>query len=160
MFKNMDSLLIVWNDVHATGISIIDEQHRGIVSTINSLFYMIRSKQAQHILVPTILMMEQYTKIHFFTEEKLLESSGYPGFKEHKKLHDKLISQMITVSRESLRNIDPDSFLSFLKHWWINHINKNDRDYVEHIRQYLLNNPANKPHETAPDVQRRSNPKR
>lgn len=35
----MHTLFIVWSDMNETGIKIIDDQHRGIVSVINSLYF-------------------------------------------------------------------------------------------------------------------------
>ena len=34
-----NNVFIVWKNSNDCGINIIDEQHRGIVSTINTLFY-------------------------------------------------------------------------------------------------------------------------
>ncbi len=129
----MQNLLIVWTDINDTGIAIIDQQHRGIVSIINSLFFFIRHKQGKEVLAPTIAMIEQYTKIHFATEEKLLKTAKYPDYEAHKRLHDALISRSITIGNESRRSEDPTRYLMFLKNWWLDHINKHDQIYVDHL---------------------------
>lgn len=131
----MQDLLIVWSDIHDTGIPIIDQQHRGIVSIINSLFFFMRHKQGNDILNATVTMIGQYTKIHFVTEEKLLKSTGYPDFEAHKRLHEQLINESTLVGGQSLRNQDPSEYLIFLRNWWLNHINKHDHEYVEHFRK-------------------------
>ena len=133
----MQELLIVWTDINDTGIAIIDQQHRGIVSIINSLFFSIRHEQGNRILASSIDMIGQYTKIHFATEEKILRMSNYPAFDSHKKLHDNLISRSLTTGNESRRYHDPLIYLDFLKKWWIEHINGQDRLYVEHLRNYM-----------------------
>jgi hemerythrin-like metal-binding domain len=126
----MKNVLIVWADIHETGIPIIDEQHRGIVSTINSLFYFMRKQRGQDVMAPTLLMLEQYTKVHFLTEETLLEAAGYPGLETHRQLHRGLIDTMFRISLLSKRSGDPDELLAFLKDWWLQHINGNDRAYA------------------------------
>ena len=61
-------LYIVWNDINKLGIPIIDEQHRGIVATINSFHYFIQEGHGLEALKPTLNILEQYTCIHFKTE--------------------------------------------------------------------------------------------
>ena len=39
-------LYIVWNEKNNIGVPIIDEQHRGIVIAINSLYYFINERRA------------------------------------------------------------------------------------------------------------------
>ena len=133
----MENVLIVWTPDNNLGIPIIDEQHRGIVSTINSLFYFMRNKRGLEAMNPTISMIEQYTKIHFLTEEALLERSAYPGRENHLNLHQRLNEKMFSVSTVSKRTGNPEELLTFLKSWWMNHINEHDRAYADHVRQYL-----------------------
>jgi len=52
-------LYIVWSDNNSVGIPIIDEQHRGIISTINSLHFFIQAGHGDEILKPTLIMLEQ-----------------------------------------------------------------------------------------------------
>jgi len=40
------NILIVWDSSFNLGIPIVDEQHRGIVSTINSLCFAIQNNMA------------------------------------------------------------------------------------------------------------------
>lgn len=134
----MQNLLIVWTDINQTGVPIIDQQHYGIVGIINSLFFFIRHKQGNKVLIPTITMIEQYTKIHFATEEKLLKKVGYPDFDEHKKLHDELIDQSLKIANQYKLNKDPSNYLMFLKDWWTDHINKHDRLYIDHLRSHMM----------------------
>ena len=75
----MDTLYIVWNDKYHVGVPIIDEQHRGIVSAINTLFEFIRQGHGQEALKPTFLVLEQYTRLHFITEQRLLQEIEYPN---------------------------------------------------------------------------------
>ena len=138
----MKDLLIIWTDVNDTGISIIDQQHRGIISAVNSLYFFMRHKQEKEMLASVIATIEQYTKIHFATEEKLLKAAEYPDFDAHKKLHDGLTRRSILVGNECKRNNDAYGYLMFLKDWWIDHINRHDRHYIEHLHNNSVINPA------------------
>jgi len=129
------SLYIVWNDKNNLGIAIIDEQHRGIISTINSLYYFIQTGHEKEILKPTLIMLEQYTKIHFATEEALMTAAGYPELNEHLQLHKKLAEETQKLSRRAVNDEDPGVILKFLKDWWLSHINKEDRKYLSYLKK-------------------------
>ena len=120
------NILIVWKPSYNLGIQIIDEQHRGIVSTINSLCYAIQNKHGNETLRPVIGMVTDYTHVHFELEEDFLEKCGYPDLENHRTLHKELTQTLSRTGQESLVNQDPQGFLGFLKDWWIHHICKED----------------------------------
>ena len=129
----MHNLYIVWNDSSNTGIPIIDEQHRGIISTINSLHYSIRTGEGDKVIKPTLITLEQYIIIHFRTEESLMEHAQYPGFDTHLELHRDLARKTDAIYRNAQIDGDPDIVLKFMKDWWLHHINIEDKKYVPHV---------------------------
>ncbi len=131
----MRSLYIVWSEKNELGIPIIDEQHRGIVSTINSFHYFIQEGRGDEVLEPTLATLENYTKIHFATEEDLMQRAGFPDLDKHKALHRTLMKRTTDISRESIYLKDPDMALRFLKEWWLGHINVEDRKYSPYVRK-------------------------
>ncbi len=130
-------LYIVWNEENELGLPIIDEQHRGIVATINSFHYFIQQGRGLDALRPTLSILEQYTRIHFKTEEALMEQAGFPGFADHVAQHEALMRRTVAIAREATSNQEPEIALAFLKDWWLGHINKEDRQYVPHVRKSL-----------------------
>ena len=94
-------LYIVWNEKNNIGVPIIDEQHRGIVIAINSLYYFINERRTNKVLQPTLTILKQYTKLHFMTEEKLMKDANYPAVEEHILIHKKLAEK----SAEETSNI-------------------------------------------------------
>ncbi len=134
-----DTLYIVWGESNELGIPIIDEQHRGIVTTINSLHYLIQEELGIEALKPTLTILEQYTQIHFLTEESLMGKIGYPGIEKHVELHEELMRRTVDITKESMSNEDPVITLQFLRRWWIGHINTVDRKYVPYFKKILKN---------------------
>ena len=130
------NVFITWKPEYDLGIHIIDEQHRGVVSIINSLYYAIQNKYGENMLTPTINMIHQYTRIHFNLEEDFLEKCDFPHLKEHRELHKELIDTLSKFEKESKWNHDPHQFMDFLKTWWINHICNKDRIFLNHISEY------------------------
>jgi hemerythrin len=127
------NILIVWQPSYNLGIPIVDEQHRGIVSTINSLCFAIQNKHGNEMLKPVISMVAEYTRIHFEIEEDFLQKCGYPELEHHRTLHKELTEALSHTSQDSIWNKDPQEFLEFLKNWWINHICKEDRVFTHYL---------------------------
>ncbi|MCL1939666.1 MAG: bacteriohemerythrin [Desulfovibrionaceae bacterium] len=132
------SLLISWGPENEIGIPIIDEQHRGIVTLINSFGFSIQHGQQTEFYLNTIFsMMDGYTKLHFATEEEFLRLAGYAELESHKGLHAALIKKSFAIASESMRLRDPEIYLQFLKEWWMTHINHCDRLYAPTMKKYL-----------------------
>jgi hemerythrin len=129
------NLFIAWNPEYDLGIPIIDEQHRGIVSTINSLYFGTQNNYAKDILTPIVDMVFNYTRIHFQVEEDFLYMADFPAAKKHHDLHSELSSNLSRASRGSIFHKDPREFIDFLKNWWINHICKEDLIYRDYFRK-------------------------
>jgi hemerythrin-like metal-binding protein len=123
-------LYINWTDNNMLNIPIIDEQHRVIVAIINSLYYFNQKGRGDEIFTSTLKILGEYTNLHFKTEEDLLQETDYPDFDRHIELHRILAGRTHTYTADY---VDIIGTLSFLKIWWLNHINVEDRKYVEHV---------------------------
>lgn len=135
----MKTTLIVWREQNNIDIPFIDEQHRGIVSLINSLHYFNTQNESRHIIERTVKSINQYTRLHFYTEETLFKRFNYPRYEDHKSRHDRLISLMEEKEREYLNSEATDfyAYLMFLKKWWIDHVNNIDRRYVSFLKSAM-----------------------
>lgn len=129
-----NSLYIVWNETNNLGIPIIDEQHRGIVSTINTLYNFVELGKGLEALSPTLNIIDQYAILHFETEEFMLTQAGYPDCSQHFHLHEALVEKTKQVRFQATLDKDPKIALKFLREWWLNHINVEDRKFVNWLR--------------------------
>jgi len=130
-------LYIVWSKENELGIPIVDEQHRGIVSTINSFYYFIQQGHGAEALSPTLNILGQYTKLHFRAEEALMERAKYAAVEEHLALHKELVKKMTILARDLISREDANSLLQLLKDWWMGHINLEDRKYAFQVKNGL-----------------------
>ena len=126
-------LYIVWTAENELGIPIIDEQHRGIVSTINSFYYFIQRGQGPEAVDPTFNVLSQYTRLHFETEEALMAAARYPAFDAHVVLHKELTRKTVYAARGAMSQEDANILLDVLKDWWLGHINREDRKYAPYV---------------------------
>ena len=128
------NVFIVWKPEYDLGIPIIDEQHRGIVTIINSLYYGTQSNYIKNILAPTIDMLRSYADIHFQTEEYFLETIDYPGAANHRLLHREYTSKLAGIEREISVDKDPRQLMGFLKKWWLGHICEEDTLFINSFK--------------------------
>ena len=127
-------LFIQWTSDSELGIPIIDEQHRGIVTTINTLHFFSAQGQGVEVLMPTFKIMEQYSILHFKLEEAMMQQAGFPNFAKHRQTHRELIEKTIAVRTRSTLENNPTLALSFLKEWWVGHIKGEDREHVHWLK--------------------------
>ena len=126
-------LYIVWRDACNIGVPVIDEQHRGIITTINSLYYFLEQGYEVDFLKPTIDITRVYMGFHFATEKELLEKANYPGIEEDRLARIKLFTQFKQASTYK----DPKLLLKFLLQWWINHINVEHKVYARFLTPHV-----------------------
>ena len=130
-------LFIKWNTYNETGIALIDEQHRGIVSIINTFFYLMSLKTDNKLLYSCISeTMKNYSRIHFITEEGFLEAAKYKDIENHRELHRQLTREIEYIEFEGIKANDAKPLLDFLKKWWLEHINEQDMQYVPYLNAH------------------------
>ena len=130
-------LYIVWKESNDLGIQIIDEQHRGVISIINSYYYFMQEGHGIEMPKATMHMMADYTEVHFRTEEDLMAKADYPGLKEHVRLHKRLTRRTWDIAENPAFHESPDDVLKFLKEWWLGRIGGEDGKYVPYVKKIL-----------------------
>jgi hemerythrin len=132
------NVYIVWKPEYNLGIPIIDDQHRGIVTIINSLYFGMQNNYVHHTFVPIVEMINSYSQFHFLMEEDFYAKTGFPNLKHQQEMHRGLISELARVGKQSKEEKDPYPFMAFMKKWWIDHICSEDmlfRDFLQTLKQ-------------------------
>ena len=140
MHQPYQPLYINWQERNETGIPLIDEQHRGIVSIVNTFHHMI-SQHRDNIALYTGISdtLKNYAHIHFMTEEAFMKASHYPNLEQHTEIHRSLTKELERVESQAIKNNDAQFLLEFLKKWWMDHINEKDQLYAAHLKSHLGN---------------------
>jgi len=150
--------LIVWSRKFMCGIKIIDDQHKGLVDLVNDMFNHVTGDEEQERIYLNKIIQEavNYVKVHFSTEEKIMNVTKFPGYEEHKLEHEKFI---LTVARHieyftSGKNVSLISFTKFLKEWVLSHIAVMDKKYFVYFRMIATRKVDGKLTINAADVKR------
>ncbi len=80
-------MAILWTDDLATGVSIIDEQHKELFIRINALLEACGQGKGKIEVANVIDFLEGYVITHFAEEERYMITANYPAYSEHKAQH-------------------------------------------------------------------------
>lgn len=117
--------LLEWNNRFSVGNPELDKQHKRLLAIIDQ----VTDAADRQDLLQSLLDLNRYASDHFSYEETLLERCGYENIEEHAGLHEEFIAQIgVFLSNQNLKK---EELLSFLNHWWINHILVEDMAYKE-----------------------------
>ena len=123
---------IAWKPHYSVGNASLDAQHRQILALVNEI-YAAREKDDNAAAVESLLKrLLQYAQSHFGYEERLMAECGYPGLAEQKASHDKMRRRTAGLL-EHAGLVMPEDLLHFLKDWWINHIQGEDKLYAPYL---------------------------
>lgn len=124
-----------------TGNKLIDSQHKELIDKINALLKACQKGAGKAGAVQMLNYLDDYTKFHFTSEEKLQEDIGYPEIKAHKQKHQEFINTVNELFHMLEEQDGPsDAFVESVKHnvaeWFCNHITTFDRSVAEYINMY------------------------
>ena len=127
-----------WTVELDTGIEVIDHQHRQIVDFINQLEVANIAKDKAKIKEVVDACVD-YTLSHFAFEESLQEEAGYKYCKPHKKVHELFTRKVAEYQqRVDLGDDVADELHGMLSRWLVNHIKRDDADYVAAVKTNMV----------------------
>ena len=94
---------IEWKSELETGNGAIDGQHREWINRYNGFISSMKEGRGREEVGKLLGFLEDYTLTHFSAEEGLMESSGYDGLNDHRKLHDRFRQNLRVISNELAR---------------------------------------------------------
>jgi len=148
---------VTWSNTYSMGVKLIDDQHKGLLDFVNDLFNHAsgneREERAYFALV--IQQAVQYIKEHFQAEEKLMIGTKFPGYAEHKKVHDEFTLTVVKSVKdfESGKRLVLEKFAYFLKDWVLSHIAVMDKQYADYFRKIATRKEDGKLSITKADIQ-------
>lgn len=94
-------MIATWSSAFATGIELIDEQHKELFRIFRDLDQMILTECKQYeykAFVDLTCEIRDYMTYHFYTEEKFMKEIAYPEIESHKKGHEAFIKEINKIN--------------------------------------------------------------
>ncbi|MCU7795941.1 MAG: bacteriohemerythrin [Candidatus Thiodiazotropha sp. (ex Semelilucina semeliformis)] len=125
------SKFVEWSDTLSVGIEEIDEQHKVLVDLVNKMHEAIHQRHGSDVVNSILKDLADYTRIHFAVEESLMRILNYPGYDEHKEIHEELLHSVVDLQDKVATGKKSIGFelMHFLKTWLTKHIMEEDMQY-------------------------------
>lgn len=122
-----------WNDKLDVHVDAMNNDHKKLIALMNQMHDEVEQKAPNEKVLKTIGELEAFAVKHFSDEEAYLESIKYPGIKQHKEIHTKLLERYAIQKEEFMKSNGQTApqFFSFLKVWLSSHIMGIDAHYGE-----------------------------
>ena len=133
---NQQKPAIEWQADFATGVAIIDDQHRVLIKMLNQASLELSDHSPMAELGRIVQGLLSYAGYHFQTEEKLMAEHGYAreseqSAAEHIRQHRDFADKVVTVKAQvdAGKRIPKADLESFLSTWLTDHILNTDRKF-------------------------------
>jgi hemerythrin len=128
---------MMWSKDFEFGIKQIDDQHKKLLETINLLFDSIQSNEGASALDKVLENLVEYVTVHFKTEENLMTGMSFPGYEEHKSIHEKFTKDVMAFKAKHDAGKEPItlSLIEFLVSWLHDHLMNTDIKYAQFYKQ-------------------------
>ena len=134
---------MIWKEKYRVGVPLIDEQHEELFRRVTDFVETLRSAGEWEQKIPkvneTLAFMKDYVVTHFHDEEAYQQKIGYPGFEAHRKIHNDMVSYVVTVAgqfeNEGHKQELMQQFAGKLLAWLINHVASDDQKIAAYAKE-------------------------
>src|ERR1035437_5454133 len=129
--------LLTWNHACTVGVRAMDDQHGVLMDSMNELRPALMHGRGREQVRELLNMLIEFTRMHFWSEEQLMEQTGFPGLSEHRAEHQRLLR----LFRESAHLVQQGDkvrmrpLLCSLRDGYLKHIEGPDQQYGPWMNQ-------------------------
>jgi hemerythrin-like metal-binding protein len=116
----------------------MDDQHGILMDTMNDLRLALVRGSSREQVSELLDRLIEFTRMHFWSEEQLLQQHGFPGLAEHCAAHHSLLAQILQSAHrvQHGEGVEVRSLLSFLRDWYLEHIESLDQQYGPWLNEH------------------------
>ena len=133
---------LIWSEDKLTGVSIIDEQHRCMVSIMNTLYYFNNHDQGEEHLKCMMKMAEQFAISYFAIIEDLMHVSEYEGYSDSVVEHKTILVGIREILSEEATPEDAIHALRYLSRWWRKRMRNDDMKFIAYYKRFMSSTSA------------------
>jgi hemerythrin-like metal-binding protein len=125
------AFLTEWTDEMSTGITVLDAEHRELIRRYNGIVNSLICGENMALFHGRFREFMDAAAKHFEHEERVMQTIGFPRYRQHKKEHDRLLND----ADDFLANIgvalnleDCPAIATYMKHWLVRHMREQDQE--------------------------------
>ena len=124
-----------WTHELLTGMKSIDLQHQVLFNCLDGLQTALASANRHAAMQRAFDELEAFARVHFSTEEALMQKFNYPLIAPHIAEHEAFGRELEAIKHQSLEIDVCDQLVEFLQRWLAEHIGKTDHQYVPFLQR-------------------------
>lgn len=123
--------LLTWNHSCAVGVRAMDDQHGILMDAMNELRLAVVRGGGREQVSQLLDQLIEFTRLHFASEERLMEQTEFAGLAEHRAQHHRLLAHGLQSAHRLQygEEVDMRSLFCFLRTSYIEHIADLDQQY-------------------------------
>jgi len=110
----------------------MDDQHGILMDAINALRLALVRGAGQEKICELLDEFIEFTRMHFWSEEQLMEQTGYDGLEAHRLEHHRMLADILQSAHRLQygESVALRSLLCALHHGFLNHVETMDKKYA------------------------------
>lgn len=130
--------LMTWRHSCTVGVRAMDDQHGILMDAINELRLALVHGAGQEQLGKLLDEYIEFTRMHFWSEEQLLEQTGFAGLEEHRVEHHRILADLLQSAHRLQygEGVELRTFLCNLHHNFLQHVENMDQKYGPWLREH------------------------
>jgi hemerythrin len=122
---------LTWNHACSVGIKAMDDQHGILMDAINELRQAVTRGGGREQVSELLDRLIEFTRMHFDSEERLMQQAGFPCLVEHRAQHQCLMAQILEAAHRLQygERVDMNFLLRFVREWYLEHTATLDQQY-------------------------------
>ena len=123
--------LLTWSYASSVGVRAMDDQHGILMDTMNELRLAAVRGLGREQVSEILDRLIEFTRMHFWSEEQLMEQYHFPGCAEHRAEHQRILAQILQSSHrvQHGEQMQMRPLLCFLQDSFTEHTESMDREY-------------------------------
>jgi hemerythrin len=130
--------IVEWNEMYATGIPQVDEQHKTLFKAVNEFHEGLALGKGREEMERTLDFLVSYTLNHFKTEEDFMQKHRFEGLSTHRFEHLQLMQEVMNFKERWTKDpsaVRPMEVARFLGQWLVHHTQDMDFRYVQFLKE-------------------------
>jgi hemerythrin len=122
-------MAIRWTKSLSVGIVAIDDQHRELFARARAFADGLQGRSRKDVGI-LLGYLRTYAVVHFGEEEEAMRDARYPGYREHKKQHDRFMRDLLSLlEKQGARGsgVPPKDLAGWVERWLVEHVSATDR---------------------------------
>ena len=130
--------LLTWNHASSVDVRAMDDQHSILMDTINDLRLALMHGRGPEEVSEHLDRLIEFTRMHFRSEEQLMEEAGFPGLAEHRAEHHRMLAEMLQATHclQHGEGLHTRAMLCTLRAGYIEHIEGLDCEYGPWLNEH------------------------